>query len=42
MPVYREGELIAFVQNSAHWSDAGRPVPGSFHAEAASTYGEAL
>ena len=42
MPVYREGELVAFVQNSAHWSDAGGPVPGSFHAEAASTYGEAL
>ena len=42
MPVYRDGELIAFVQNSAHWSDAGGPVPGSFHAEATSTYGEAL
>ena len=26
--------LVAFVQNSAHWSDAGGPVPGSFHAEA--------
>ena len=23
MPVFRNGELIAFVQNSAHWSDAG-------------------
>jgi N-methylhydantoinase B len=42
MPVYRAGELVAFVQNSAHWSDAGGPVPGSFHAEAPSTYGEAL
>jgi N-methylhydantoinase B len=42
MPVYRDGELISFVQNSAHWSDAGGPVPGSFHAEATSTYGEAL
>ena len=42
MPVYRDGELVAFVQNSAHWSDAGGPVPGSFHAEAPSTYGEAL
>ena len=42
MPVYRDGEIIAFVQNSAHWSDAGGPVPGSFHAEATSTYGEAL
>ena len=42
MPVYRDGEIVAFVQNSAHWSDAGGPVPGSFHAEATSTYGEAL
>ena len=41
-PVYSEGELVAFVQNSAHWSDAGGPVPGSFHGEATSTYGEAL
>ncbi len=30
MPVYRDGEIVAFVQNSAHWSDAGGPVPGSF------------
>ncbi|MEA2468586.1 MAG: N-methylhydantoinase, partial [Thermoleophilaceae bacterium] len=42
MPVFREGELIAFVQNSAHWSDMGGPVPGSFAPEAQSTYGEAL
>jgi N-methylhydantoinase B len=42
MPVHRDGEIVAFVQNSAHWSDAGGPVPGSFHAEATSTYGEAL
>ncbi len=41
-PVYSGGELVAFVQNSAHWSDAGGPVPGSFHGEATSTYGEAL
>ena len=41
-PCIRDGEIIAFVQNSAHWSDAGGPVPGSFHAEATSTYGEAL
>src|SRR4029079_15617587 len=35
-------ELVSFVQTSAHWSDAGGPVPRSVHAEAASTYGEAL
>ena len=34
MPVYRAGEIVAFVQNSAHWTDIGGHVPGSFHAEA--------
>ncbi len=29
MPVYRHGTLVAFTQNSAHWSDLGGPVPGS-------------
>ena len=42
MPLFRDGRLLAFVQNSAHWSDAGGPVPGSFHAQARDTYGEAL
>ncbi len=42
MPVHVGQELIGFVQNSAHWSDAGGPVPGSFHALASSSYGEAL
>ena len=42
MPVYRDGRLVAFTQNSAHWSDLGGPVPGSFHAEAVESYGEAL
>lgn len=42
MPVYRDGELVAFTQNSAHWSDCGGPIPGSFHAEAVESYGEAL
>jgi N-methylhydantoinase B len=42
MPVFAAGRLVAFVQNSAHWSDMGGPVPGSFHAMAASSYGEAL
>ena len=30
MPVFRDGRLLAFVQNSAHWSDAGGPSPGAF------------
>jgi N-methylhydantoinase B len=42
MPVYRGGKLVAFTQNSAHWSDLGGPVPGSFHPEAVESYGEAL
>jgi N-methylhydantoinase B len=42
MPVYRDGVLVAFTQNSAHWSDLGGPIPGSFHAEAIESYGEAL
>ena len=42
MPVYRHGSLVAFTQNSAHWSDLGGPVPGSFHPEAVESYGEAL
>jgi N-methylhydantoinase B len=41
-PVFWNGELVAFVLNSAHWSDAGGPVPGSFHTTAADAYGEAL
>ncbi len=42
MPVYRHGSLVAFTQNSAHWSDLGGPVPGTFHPEAVESYGEAL
>lgn len=41
-PVFWQGELVALVVNSAHWSDAGGPIPGSFNAEAADAYGEAL
>lgn len=41
-PVYWDGEIVAFVVNSAHWLDAGGPVPGSFNALAADAYGEAL
>jgi N-methylhydantoinase A/oxoprolinase/acetone carboxylase beta subunit/N-methylhydantoinase B/oxoprolinase/acetone carboxylase alpha subunit len=42
MPVYYEDELVAFVQSSAHWSDAGGSVPGSFKVDATSPYEEAL
>lgn len=42
MPVFWEGELIAFVQSCAHWVDAGGAVPGSFQVDAGSPYEEAL
>ena len=41
-PVFWNDELICFVVNSAHWSDAGGPVPGSFNARVRDSYGEAL
>jgi len=42
MPVFWEGERVAFVQVSAHWVDAGGSVPGSFMVDARSPYEEAL
>jgi N-methylhydantoinase B len=42
MPVFWDGELIAFVTNSVHWSDVGGPIPGSFNAGANSVYQEGL
>jgi len=31
MPVWWEGELVAFVQNCAHWIDCGGPIAGSYN-----------
>ena len=42
MPVYLDGELAAFVQNSAHWTDIGGHVPGTFDPNARSSFGEGL
>lgn len=42
MPVYVDGELIAFVANSAHWPDIGGSVPGTFDPNARSSQGEGL
>jgi N-methylhydantoinase B len=42
MPVFTDGELIAFVTNSVHWSDVGGPIPGSFNAGANSVLQEGL
>jgi N-methylhydantoinase B len=41
-PVFWAGEMIGFVQASAHVVDAGGAVPGSFQVDAASPYEEAL
>jgi len=42
MPVYHGGEIIAFVQVSAHWTDIGGGVPGTFDPNARSSHGEGL
>ncbi|MFN0156115.1 MAG: hydantoinase B/oxoprolinase family protein [Gaiella sp.] len=42
MPVWHDGEIIAFVQNSAHWTDIGGGVPGTFDPNARSSHGEGL
>lgn len=42
MPIFWQGELVAYVMAASHWPDVGGPVPGSFNSEATSTHGEAL
>jgi N-methylhydantoinase B len=42
MPVYWEGELVAFTQNIAHWVDCGGPLPGGFNPRAAHILQESL
>ncbi len=42
MPVFSAGQLVAFVHAASHWPDVGGPVPGSFNANATSTYAEGL
>ena len=42
LPVFWEGELVAFVHTASHWPDVGGAVPGSFNSEATSTHAEAL
>jgi len=41
-PIFREGELVAWVVSMAHWPDVGGPVPGSFNSEAADCYSEGV
>ena len=42
MPVYREGRLIAWTANIAHWNDVGGMVPGSISTEAKELFQEGL
>ena len=42
LPVYRDGRLIAFAANRAHWSDVGGMVPGSISGSAREIYQEGL
>lgn len=42
MPVYFGDRLVAFIQNSMHWTDIGGHVPGTFDPNARASYGEGL
>ncbi|MDR1203876.1 MAG: hydantoinase B/oxoprolinase family protein [Peptococcaceae bacterium] len=42
MPVFYEGELIAFVGNKAHWSDIGGMAAGSFTTNSTEVFQEGL
>lgn len=42
MPVFAEGEIIAWTANIAHWNDVGGLVPGSMSTEATQIFQEGL
>jgi len=42
MPVFAEGELVAWTANIAHWNDVGGMVPGSISTDAREIYQEGL
>jgi len=42
MPVFDDGQLIAWTANSAHWNDVGGMVPGSMGIHATEIYHEGL
>lgn len=42
MPVFDDNRIVAFVQDSAHWTDMGGHVPGTFDPNARSSHGEGL
>lgn len=42
LPIFHEGELIAFSANKAHWTEVGGKDPGSFTNDAISIFQEGL
>lgn len=42
LPIFHEGELIAFSANKAHWTEVGGKDPGSFTNDAVSIFQEGL
>lgn len=42
MPVYHQGQLIAYAANRAHWYDVGGMVPGSISGSAREIYQEGI
>ncbi len=42
MPVFAEGEIVAWTANIAHWNDVGGAVPGSMSADSTEIYQEGL
>lgn len=42
MPIFFEGELMAFSSNKAHWTDVGGKNPGSWTTDATEVYQEGL
>jgi N-methylhydantoinase B len=42
MPIFYEGDLLAFVANKAHWTEVGGKDPGSWTTDATEVYQEGL
>ena len=41
-PIFKNGELIAWLITMAHWADVGGPVPGTFNPHAEDAYAEGI
>ncbi len=41
-PIFRDGELMAWLITMGHWADVGGPVPGTFNPEAEDAYAEGI